>query len=81
MIKSVLPKQNLKTLFETPIQPHLDYGIIFWGGTQIKSKSNQILFCTCTTHIVGDNYIRNKNSMCKVTFGHTDRLPMSPWKR
>ena len=33
MIKNTLPKQNLKTLYETLIQPHLNYGITLWGGT------------------------------------------------
>jgi len=33
MIKNILPKQNLKTLYQTLIQPHFVYGITFWGGT------------------------------------------------
>ena len=33
MVKKMLPKSYLKTLYETLVQPHLDYGIAFWGGT------------------------------------------------
>jgi len=33
MVKNTLPKQNLKTLYETLIQPHLNYGVSLWGGT------------------------------------------------
>ncbi len=42
MIKNVLPKQNLKILYETLIQPHLDYGIPFWGGTH-ESNVNKLV--------------------------------------
>ena len=32
MVKHILPQKTLKTLYQTLIQPHLDYGITFWGG-------------------------------------------------
>jgi len=33
MVKNVLPYQNMKTLYNSLIQPYLEYGIINWGGT------------------------------------------------
>ncbi len=42
MVKNILPKQNLKTLYLTLIQPHLNYGISFWGGTH-ESHINKLV--------------------------------------
>ena len=42
MVKNILPKQNLKTLYQTLIQPHLNYGISFWGGTH-ESHINKLV--------------------------------------
>jgi len=42
MVKNILPKQNLKTLYQTLILPHLDYGILFWGGTH-ESHINKLV--------------------------------------
>ena len=33
MVKSFLPKQNMKILYQSLIQPYLEYGITLWGGT------------------------------------------------
>lgn len=33
MVKHILPQKTLKTLYQSLVQPHLDYGIMFWGGT------------------------------------------------
>lgn len=33
MVKKLLPKQTMKTLYEALIQPHIEYGITIWGGT------------------------------------------------
>lgn len=32
-LKNTLPKQHLRTLYQTLIQPHLEYGIEIWGAT------------------------------------------------
>ena len=32
-MKNILPKNNLRTLYQTLIQPYLEYGQIIWGGT------------------------------------------------
>jgi hypothetical protein len=32
-IKNTLPKRHLRTLYQTLIQPHLEYGITLWGAT------------------------------------------------
>ena len=32
-MKNTLPKNNLRTLYQTLIQPYLEYGLILWGGT------------------------------------------------
>ena len=31
-LKNTLPKQHLRTLYQTLIQPHLEYGIVLWGA-------------------------------------------------
>ncbi len=36
MVKHILPQNILKTLYETLIQPHLEYGITFQGGTHVS---------------------------------------------
>lgn len=33
MIKNILPKYVLKTLYTTLLQPYMDYGILLWGAT------------------------------------------------
>ena len=42
MIKHTLPLQNIKTLYETLVQPHMEYGITLWGGTH-DTYVNQVI--------------------------------------
>ena len=51
-LKNTLPKQNFKTLYQTLIQPHIEYGIAIWGATHethinklnvIQKKAIQII--------------------------------------
>ena len=42
MVKHILPQKTLRTLYETLVQPHLDYGITFWGGAH-QSHVNKLI--------------------------------------
>lgn len=35
-IKNFIPKHSLLTLYQTLIQPHLEYGLILWGGANVS---------------------------------------------
>ena len=35
-VKSFRPKQNMKILYQSIIQPYLEYAITLWGGTYKK---------------------------------------------
>ncbi len=36
MVKNTLPQKSLKILYETLVQPHLDYGITYFGELHMK---------------------------------------------
>ena len=40
--KSVLSTKILKLLYNALVKPHLDYGLIVWGGTKSKSRNNLV---------------------------------------
>ncbi len=57
MVKNTLPQKSLKILYETLVQPHLDYGITFWGAThEIHIKQLSILQKKIIRNITNSKY-------------------------
>ncbi len=66
MVKNTLPKVNLKTLYITLIQPHLDYGITLWGSTHEKHLNRLIVTQKKTIRNL-DIYIQTKRRQTYVS--------------
>ena len=40
--KNFLPTKTLKTVYTSLVQPHIEFGLLIWGGVKSKSMSNLI---------------------------------------
>jgi hypothetical protein len=65
-IKNLIPKENLHTLYHTMIQPHLDYGLILWGGANVTLMKELTLLQKKAIRIINKtDYYAHTNPLFK----------------